>query len=85
MVERLPSKQDVASSNLVPRSTFPHAIETSLPGRREARRTPGLPVRRDDLKPDYRAGPFLPFVATKLTQSPWFLNTPKVFQPLFLH
>ena len=30
-------------------------------------------------------GGFLPLVATKLTQSPWFLNTPKVFQPPFLH
>src|SRR6185295_11468182 len=32
-----------------------------------------------------RAGGFLPLLATKLTQSPWFLNTPKVFQPPFLH
>src|SRR5215208_5245102 len=31
------------------------------------------------------AGGFLPPVATKLTQSPWFLKTPKVFQPPFLH
>ena len=30
-------------------------------------------------------GGFLPLLATKLTQSPWFLNTPKVFQPPFLH
>ena len=30
-------------------------------------------------------GWFWPMVATKLTQSPWFLNTPKVFQPPFLH
>ena len=37
---------------------------------------------------DARYGPeggFLPLLATKLTQSPWFLNTPKVFQPPFLH
>lgn len=27
----------------------------------------------------------MPPVATKLTQSPWFLKTPKVFQPPFLH
>jgi hypothetical protein len=32
-----------------------------------------------------RLGGFLPPPATKLTQSPWFLNTPKVCQPPFLH
>src|SRR6516162_4980403 len=31
-------------------------------------------------------GGFLPPLATKLTQSPWFLNVvPKFFQPPFLH
>jgi hypothetical protein len=33
----------------------------------------------------YPDGGFSPFVATKLTQSPWFLKTPKVSQPPFLH
>ena len=33
----------------------------------------------------YPAGVFVPPVATKLTQSPWFLKTPKVCQPPFLH
>jgi hypothetical protein len=27
----------------------------------------------------------LPFVATKLTQSPWFLKTPDDCQPPFMH
>ena len=31
------------------------------------------------------AGWLRPPVATKLTQSPWFLNTPKFRQPLFMH
>jgi hypothetical protein len=30
-------------------------------------------------------GAFPPLFTTKLTQSPWFLNTPNVFQPPFLH
>jgi len=33
----------------------------------------------------YPLGGFFPPVATKLTQSPWFLNTPKLCQPPFLH
>jgi hypothetical protein len=32
-----------------------------------------------------RAGELLPSVATKLTQSPWFLKTSKLCQPPFLH
>ena len=34
---------------------------------------------------DYRARPFLPFVVTNLTQSPWFLKLPNDFQPPCLH
>jgi hypothetical protein len=34
---------------------------------------------------DCRLGPFLPPVATKLTHSPWFLNTPNDIQPPLLH
>src|SRR4051794_7449169 len=47
---------------------------------RTARRRGRLPVERYP-----PAGGFFPLVATKLTQSPWFLKTPNVFQPPFLH
>ena len=53
------------------------ALRGLHPHRGRVKENVGIPIRR--------SGEFLPPVATKLTQSPWFLNPGKLRQPPFLH
>jgi hypothetical protein len=70
------------------KKTLAYSDATEKKGRESSRDSrpfrPGGASRSADTRYDPEGG-FLPLVATKLTQSPWFLNTPKVFQPPFLH